>query len=201
MRYLLISITLLAVSCGSYPKKQNLVAINQQKALTIPYFANPDLDYIYKANIDVLDKHFGGLLIIKKTDDDSHRIAFTTEMGNKIFDFSFINDAFKVNFIPEELDKKMLLKILEQDFRVLISEQPTIVKNYSFKENSVMEGHINEMVYYFFLDKNGVLEKTVFPKNGKANISYTFSKINSDIAQEIMIVHQSINMTINLKKL
>lgn len=199
MRYLLISIALLALSCGSYPKKQNLAASSTQKALTIPYFANPDIDYIYKANIDFLDKHFGGLLIIKKTDLKSHRIVFTTEMGNKIFDFSFINNDFQVNFIPEELNRKIVLKILEQDFRVLICKEPKIVKSYVLVGNPVLEGIINGKVHYFFINKNGYVEKTVFPKHGKANVDYTFSKINSDIAQEIEIVHHSINMNITLK--
>ena len=199
MRYLLISIALLTVSCGSYPKKQGFKASSPPETLSIPYFANPDIDYLYKADIDFLDKHFGGLLIIKKTDYNSHRIVFTTEMGNKIFDFSFINNKFQVNFIPEELNRKIVLKILERDFRVLICKDPKIVKSYALAGSPVLEGIISGKVYYFFINKNGFVEKTVFPKHGKANVDYRFSKINSDIAQEIEIVHQSINMNITLK--
>ena len=202
MRYLLISLVILSVSCGSYPKKQQFVLADNHETLSIPYFSNPEIDYIYKANIDVLNKHFGGLLIIKKTSESSHRIAFTTEMGNKIFDFTFKGDVFTVNFIPEELNKKMLLRVLEQDFRTLICEQPKITKAYTHQRNtSVLEGAINNKEHYFFLNTEGHLEKIVFSKKGKAAITYFYSKINSDIAQEIKIEHQSINMNITLKHL
>lgn len=201
MRYLLINLALLAVSCGTFPKKQNLVPSSKQATLSIPYFANPDTDYIYKAHIEVRDKHFGGLLIIKKTGENSHRIAFTTEMGNTIFDFSFRDAVFKVHFIPEELDRKMLLKILEQDFRTLVCEYPKIAETFSYMGKSVLEGSIDGKEHYFFMNNNGQLEKTIFPKNGKTNIVYRFSKINSDIAHEIEIEHLAFNMNILLKSL
>ena len=200
MRYLLTSITLLLVGCASYPKKQGLtVSSETNRALTVPYFSNIETDYIYKASIDVFNKHFSGLFIVKKTGENIHRVAFTTEMGTKIFDFSFSESQFTVNFIQEELNRKPLLKILEQDFRTLICEKPDIAKSFSYDGRSVLKGNINNQAYFFYLDSANNLIETVYPKRGKASIVYSFSKINSDIAEEIKIKHQSLQMTINLK--
>lgn len=171
----------------------------EEQTLDIPYFSNPEEDYVYKAGIAVFDKHFGGLLILKKTAENTHRVVFTTEMGNKIFDFSFQENEFTINFIQDELNRKPLLKTLEQDFRALVCERPHISHQYRHENNSVMEGNINELTHYFYLDESGQLVKTVFPKHGKAAITYVFSKINSDIAREITINHQSYNLSIILK--
>ena len=70
-----------------------------------PYFSNTYIDYIYKAKIDIYGRKFGGILIIKKIDENSHRVVFTTEFGNKLFDFLFENDTVINNFVIEELDK------------------------------------------------------------------------------------------------
>lgn len=200
MRYLLISITLLLVACGSYPKKQGFKVSNEERQVfVIPYFSNPETDYVYKASIDVLNKHFSGLFIVKKIEVNTHRVAFTTEMGNKIFDFSFSGNQFTVNFIQEELNRKPLLKILEQDFRTLVCAKPDIFKSFRHDGKTVLEGSINNRAHFFYLDNINNLVETVYPKRGKASVVYSFSKINSDIAEEITIEHQSLRLKINLK--
>ena len=109
MRYLLSSILLiLCFSCVSYPKKKGFTETSsQQKNITNPYFSNASKDYVYKANIEAFGNSFSGLLIIKKLGNEHHRIAFTTEMGNKIFDFSFQGADFEVNHILKKMDKKI----------------------------------------------------------------------------------------------
>src|SRR5690606_33245610 len=108
---------LLVLNCGSYPKKQNFQSKDSAlKNIKNPYFSDASKDYIYKASIDVYGKNFGGLLIIKKIANNQHRVAFTTEMGSKLFDFTFTEDDFKVNFILDELNKKILINILKKDF-------------------------------------------------------------------------------------
>lgn len=200
MRYLLISINLLLVACGSYPKKQGFKVSNEvRQAFVIPYFSNPGTDYVYKASIDVFNKHFSGIFIVKQIRINTHRVAFTTEMGSKIFDFTFNGNQFKVNFIQEELNRKPLLKILEQDFRILVCAKPDISKSFSHDGTTVLEGSINNRSHFFYLDNDNDLVETVFPKRGKASIVYSFSRINSDIAEEITIEHISQHLKINLK--
>ena len=201
MRYLLISICFLFVSCGSYPKKQNFQLDNSvSENLANPYFSDETKDYVYKASIDVYDKHFGGLLIIKKIDKNNHRVAFTTEMGNKLFDFTFIEDDFKVNFILDELNKKMLINILKKDFKVLITEKLKVSNSFKKNNNRIFETTIYNKTHYYFFNESQ-LTHVVKTKNGKEKVEFLFTEISANFADQISIKHNNIKLEIILKSI
>ncbi|GGG35521.1 hypothetical protein GCM10010976_03980 [Bizionia arctica] len=189
------------LSCGSYPKKQNFkLDQSASKNIENPYFSDASKDYVYKATIDVYDKHFGGLLIIKKIGDNNHRVVFTTEMGNKLFDFTFLKDDFKVNFILDEFNKKILINILKKDFKVLITENLNVLKSFSDTEKAIFETNIyNKRHYYFFNESQ--LTQVIRTKNGKENVRFLYSKINKHLANQIEIKHRNINLEIKLKSI
>ena len=64
--FLRISLCLLVFGCASYPVKNNFQNVDVLSDIHNPYFANPSQDYVYKANIEVYDKTFGGIFIVKK---------------------------------------------------------------------------------------------------------------------------------------
>lgn len=200
MQYLLISICFLFVACGSYPEKQNFTELNTRNSnISNPYFSNQDIDYIYKANIDVYNKNFGGIFIVKKLGNRNHRIVFTTEMGNKLFDFSFIKNEFKVNYILDELNKNILINILKKDFKVLIEDNLDVANTYSSPDETVFKTNINNKKHYYF--KSQQLNKIVRVGNGKEKVIFLFSDINDNIAGQIQILHSNIRLEINLKSL
>ncbi len=200
MRYLLSSLILaVCFSCGSYPKKNGFTATaNSKENIVNPYFSNTSKDYVYKANINVFDKVLGGIFIVKKLGENHHRVVFTTEMGNKIFDFTFLGDDFKVNHILKDIDKKILINILKNDFRVLVAENPSIENTFFKNPDSIYETRIGTKKYYHFLSEKK-LHKVIRVSNGKEKIEFLFSKINDDIAKEIQIMHKNIKLEINLK--
>lgn len=201
MRYLLISICFLLVSCGSYPKKQNFQSTNSvSKKIENPYFSDIIKDYVYKASIDVYDNSFGGLLIIKKITDKEHRVAFTTEMGNKLFDFSFTKDEFKVNYVLDELNKKVLINILKKDFKVLITENLHVSNSYSENNNRIFETSIFNKKHYYYFNRNQ-LTQVIKTKNRKEKVIFLFTDINNNIAEQISIKHNNIKLEIKLKSI
>ena len=202
MRYLLSSLLLVVcISCGSYPKKNGFTATaTSEQSMVNPYFADTSKDYVYKANIDVFDKALGGIFIVKKLGKNHHRIVFTTEMGNKIFDFTFLKDDFKVNHILKDMDKKILINILKNDFRVLVTENPPVENTFLKRANSVYETRIGTKKYYHFLSEEK-LNKVVRVGNGKGKVEFTFSEINDNIAQHIQILHKNIKLKISLKSI
>lgn len=202
MRYLLSSILLiLCLSCASYPKKNGFTeTISQQNRITNPYFSNAAKDYVYKANIEAFGNSFSGILIIKKLGDEHHRIAFTTEMGNKIFDFSFKDDDFKVNHILKKVNKKILINVLKNDFRVLVKEKLFIERVFQKDSNFIYKTRFWNKNYYHFLSEEK-LKKVVRTNKGKEKVAFTFSEINDNIANEIEILHQNISLKILLKAL
>lgn len=200
MRYLLSSFCLFFLACGSYPKKQHFqIEEASQKSIYNPYFSNETKDYVYKANISVYGNNFSGIFIVKKLGEANHRIVFTTEMGNKIFDFSFIAETFKVNFIIDAMDKAILINILKKDFKVLIEEELPVVKTYSDQDTLVYETKLDKKTYYYF--KTEQLDKIVRIGNGKEKVAFLFSEISDTIANQIKIEHSNIKLDINLKSI
>lgn len=198
MRFLLISCCVLLVACGSYPKKQNLTPVDATQTVVVnPYFSDVSKDYVYKANIDVYGNSFGGLLIIKKIDTQDYRIAFTTEMGNKLFDFSFVNETFKVNYCIDELNRKLLLNVLKKDFKTLITENLRVKQQFKSRKNHIFETELYDKKHFYFLSKQ--LDKIVRVGNGKEKVIVEFKNIKDNVASEIAIIHNNIKLNINLK--
>lgn len=200
MRYLLSSTLLVVfISCASYPKKRGFSElVLQQKTITNPYFSDTAKDYLYKANIEAFGNSYGGVFIVKKLGDEHHRIAFTTEMGNKIFDFTFHGEAFKVNHILKKMDKKILINVLKNDFRVLVKERPSVEKVFQKDSNSIYETRIGTKKYYHFSSEEK-LQKVCRVGNGKEKVEFTFSEISDNIAKDIQILHKNFNLKIVLK--
>lgn len=70
----------------------------------------------YKATIDVLKNHLSGILIVKQTDSITTHFVFVTELGMKMFDFSYSNHTMKADFVFGPLNKPKLVKSLMRNF-------------------------------------------------------------------------------------
>ena len=153
---------------------------------------------MYKANIEAFGNSFGGIFIVKKLGEDHHRIAFTTEMGNKIFDFTFQGEDFKVNYILKRMDKKVLINILKNDFGVLIRQHLSTEKAFRKESNIIYKTKIGNKKYYHLLSEER-LEKVIRAGRGKEKVEFTFSEIKDNIARHIQILHKNFDLKIVLK--
>jgi len=181
MRYLLSSFCLLFIACGSYSKKHDFQIVKSLNShIRNSYFSDETKDYVYKANITVYDNDFSGIFIVKKIDEANYRIVFTTEIGNKVFDFSFINDTFKVNNILEDMNKALLINILKKDFSALVKEKLPVIKSYSLQDTLVYETVILNKKHFYF--KTQQLNKIIRVANGKEKVVFLFSEIKDTIA-------------------
>lgn len=199
MRILLTSILLLLAGCASYPIKNGFTPTQTKEQRPCnPYFSNSAKDYIFKAQIKAFEKNFGGILAVKKMGKQHHRLAFTTEMGNTIFDFTFKEDQFIVNKILKDFDRKILINILKRDFLALILENPEIDKTFKKEAKTLKKATILNKKHYY-LTKNDQLVKIVRAGNSKEKVVFSFLKINDDIAESIEIIHQNIKLKITLK--
>lgn len=198
MRYLLSSFCLLFIACGSYSKKHDFQIVKSLNShIRNSYFSDETKDYVYKANITVYDNDFSGIFIVKKIGEANHRIVFTTEMGNKVFDFSFIDDTFKVNNIIEDMNKALLINILKKDFSALVKEKLPVIKSYSLQDTLVYETVILNKKHFYF--KTQQLNKIIRVANGKEKVVFLFSEIKDTIAHQINVRHSNIKLNINLK--
>jgi len=200
MRYFIISILIFSlVSCGSLPTTNNLVASSVNKTIENNYFSNKDIDYIYKAKIDVNSNHLGGLLIVKKIAKNHHRVVFTTEFGNKIFDFEFIDNIFKVNSIMDKLDKKIVINALKKDFHLLVNQYNFAIQQFDNSDNNIYQTKLNKKDNYYFINKkNKQLRKIVMASKHREKVSIFYNDVSHNLAKKIKIIHHNFNMNIQL---
>lgn len=166
-----------------------------------PYFSNAEIDYVYKAKIEVYGKNFGGILIIKKIAAESHRVVFTTEFGSKLFDFQFEDDTFTKNFVIEDLDKKFIINILKDDFKLLVNEKAKILEVYESENQRIYKTHNDERFNFYFINAGtGQLQKIVNTSKTKEKMEIDFTSSDGKIADTIAIKHNNIKLTIDLEK-
>jgi hypothetical protein len=120
--YLLLSSLLLFNSCAynrykrMESKGKEIITESNLKPV-IPSDGSP---VKYKASIDILNKHFSGIIVLKQTDPTTKHLVFVTELGMRMFDFVMRGDSLKADFVFEPLNKPKLIKALTADFRDIL---------------------------------------------------------------------------------
>ncbi len=153
---------------------------------------------MYKAKIDAFNKSFGGIFIVKKLGPEHHRIAFTTEIGNTIFDFTFDGEDFKVNRILKDLDKKILVNILKRDFKALIQEESKVKKSFTLQTQNILQTDLLSKKHYFYYT-DGQLNKIARVDRNNEKVEFNFTQIEAHFAKEIEIAHHNFKLHIALK--
>ncbi len=202
MRFFLISLLfLLCTSCALQMTKDWVKSETTQEFVENNYFSDVNIDYVYKAKINVYGHKFGGILIIKKLSEKEHRVVFTTEFGNKLFDFLYQENSIKKNFIVEGLDKKFIVKTLQKDFKLLISEKTKVIEQYDFSNEIVFKASDDKRFNFYFINKKShTLDKIVNATKTKEKVEVLFAEIIGEVANKINISHHQIKLKIELEK-
>jgi hypothetical protein len=200
IQYLLINglLAIVLFSCGCVTKNYTPKKLDKT-SYEVPYFSDSKTDYVYKTNITVYGNELSGIFIAKKINDTTHRIVFTTEFGNKLFDFEISETTFKVNSIVSELDRKILINTLKEDFRLLLKKEYLIQEQFENDFfNIYKSADKNRDNYLFLTKKDQKLEKVMHSSQTKEKFSVLFSSENNIFAEKIQIIHQNIKLKIEL---
>lgn len=196
--FLLISSILFISACNTNPYK-SLNVINNISPTRIdlenPFSSGKSL--LFKTKVNIYKHYLSGLLVIKQK-NESKRVIFTSEVGMKFFDFEFTPDTFIVHHCIEQLNKKAVLKTLEEDLGL------TILHNVNNKEYDVVQ--VNPFVYrrikedeYFYFETVGKkLKKIEKTTNKKSKVVVTFEQYDADVPEIILIHHNDIKLDIEL---
>lgn len=186
------------VSCGSVTKNYTSKKLDKT-SYEVPYFSDSNTDYVYKTNITVYGNELSGIFIAKKINDTTHRVVFTTEFGNKLLDFEISDNSFKVNSIVSELDRKILINTLRDDFRLLLKKEYLIQEQFESESDNIYKAADGNRANYLFISKKDQkLQKVVHSSATKEKFTLTFSSENNIFAEKITIVHQNIKLKIEL---
>ena len=201
MRYLLISIILIIIipSCSLSATKGLLQNVPKKEYVVNDFFSDIEKDYVYKARLQILKHHFGGILIIKKIEENHHRIVFTTEFGNKLFDLELIDDEFKVNYVFDKLNKKFVLNMLEQDFQTLISQNNKVDYQFSSEVEDIFQSNTEKhQNYYVFSKQTSELTKIISASKNKEELIITFLVTEKGISSSIKLSHKKFKASLDL---
>jgi phosphoribosylformylglycinamidine (FGAM) synthase PurS component len=193
-------LVLVLSSCATNNVVRDYINVPLENAsFEVPYFSNPTIDYVYKANIRVYGNELTGIFIAKKINDSTHRIVFTTEFGNKLLDFEISEKDFKVNSIVSELDRKILVNTLVKDFRLLLRSHYDFKEQFDSKESKVCLSEDGKLLNYLFISKSdNTLSKIVQATKRKEKINLFFTVESNIFASKIIIEHKTIPLTIEL---
>lgn len=199
----LISFWLLVTSCATNTIVKDAKPVALETAIyNVPYFANPAIDYVYKANITVYGNELSGIFIAKKINETTHRVVFTTEFGNKLLDFEISETDFKVNSIVEELNRKMLINTLKTDFRLLLRNKYAIQEQLETESDKILKSAEGKKInYLYFSKKDQKCYKIVHASKRKEKINISFTSENNIFAENIIIEHYTLKLKIVLNYL
>ena len=200
IRYLLISAFFtLFISCKSYQIKDAFSVDNSLQFVQNQYFSDVSLDYVYKTHIEIYGNKMGGIFIAKRINDSIHRMVLTTDFGNKLLDFEISENSFKVNFIIDNLDKKIIINTLRDDFRTLLQVNSKVFKTY--KRNNEVIYQTENNAYYYFDEVSRNLTKIIKTNKRKEKVVFTFDSKKTTFAENINIQHFNIKLKIDFNQI
>ncbi len=191
-------ILVLAVSCKSYQLTDAKPVSTTEKTVENLYFSSPD-DYVYKCQMDIYKNHVSGILIIKKISETTHRVALTSDFGNKLIDFEVSDHDFKLNYVLPDLDKKIVINFLKNDFQQLLKKQYPVSESFENENSRIYLSKIDNKGYYLFFSKeNNLLKQVIYTKNKKEKIDFTFDAKKPIFADSLNLQHRDFKINIKL---
>ncbi|MCK9219797.1 MAG: hypothetical protein PHF97_05665 [Bacteroidales bacterium] len=162
---------------------------------------------LYTATLDIKKHHLSGLMLIKKMDSvpEVYRLVFANEFGMTYFDLEMKPDSFKVISCFEPLYNKALIKILETDYRLLLSCYPKITSTTYQQEKSrqiIISGDAGKIKFW---KTYSATRDTLLSIAGKSNFAdaakINLSSYSKGFPTKIIILNQFIGMQQSLQLL
>lgn len=198
--FLLLSNILLLTDC-SYTALRRAKTSGTKKLTSLlvhPVIPEDGTAVKYKAEIDVINKHFTGIIVIKQTDSLTKHCVFVTELGMRMFDFVIRGDSVKADFVFDALNKPAFVKILTANFRDILMVSV-------LNKNAAEKTKKNSMFYWIKDGKNSVaiwpgpssfIEKLiVFSENRKHTITTYRDKYSNVKFKQSGLVKLKIELT------
>jgi len=191
-------IFLLLVSCKTYKLADVKSVTNSEKTVENLYFSSNE-DYVYKCQMDIYKNHVSGILIIKKLNDATHRVVLTSDFGNKLIDFEISGENFKLNYVLADLDKKIVINFLKNDFQQLLKQKYPVSESFENEKSKIYLSKLDKKQYYLFFNKeNGLLNQIIYTKNDKEKIDFTFEAKKHIFADSLNLQHKDFKINIKL---
>jgi hypothetical protein len=176
---------LLFVSCKTYTLADVKPVANSEKTVENLYFSSHE-DYVYKCQMDIYN-------------ETAHRVVLTSDFGNKLIDFEISEADFKLNYVLPDLDKKIIINFLKDDFQQLLKQKYSVVESFENQNARIYLSKIDQKSYYLFFNKEtGLLKQIIYTKNKKEKIDFTFEAKKHIFADSLSLQHKDFKIKIQL---
>lgn len=148
--------------------------------------------------------HLSGLLFLKKMEDSSTRVIFQNEMGLSFFDFEWDKeDNFKVNQIIPQLDKPVVVQLLQKDMQLLLMNHLYIETEQHFIKDAENYDRFNlDKGYAYYISQQNRLNRIEnVGKRKVITIQLGEKSMLNDLPQTVVFTHHKANFTIRLTKI
>jgi hypothetical protein len=202
IRYLLLSPCALPLNCTSAYRSLKPASVDVACAskMTPTSMATS----WYRASIDVANKHFSGLVLIKSMPDSSERVVFTSEAGVTFFDFGFRRpEKFTVYSILKKLNRKPVIKTLRKDFELMLGEPFTQggLQSWKTPEETFYGVGQKKETAYFITDKGcSSLRRLELGTKRKRKISIQIIGAGYPLPDTLDITHYTFPLQIRLMR-
>lgn len=196
----------LLFGCSNPYKNITKTEFPVQNTNEIPYsLPHSEKTLIYKTSIDFYQRNISGLLIIKKTDEQSYRIALTTQFGLKIFDFALNGGNLEVVYCIDYLNKKSIISTFEDDFNLLLM-QNKFDRIYTLKDvekkYKAWVFQSGKMQYYYLMNtEKSQIEKIEQWKRNAEKISVNLYEYKENLPGNITLKHHNLKLNLELKRI
>lgn len=191
-------IFILFTSCKTYRLNDVKPITASEKTVENLYFSSKE-DYVYKCQMDIYKNHVSGILIIKKIDATIHRVVLTSDFGNKLIDFELSEQNFKLNYVLPDLDKKIVINFLRNDFQELLKQDYPVSESFENETDAIHLSRSGKKTYYLFFNKEThLLKQIVYTKDNKEKIDFTFDAKKHIFADSLNLQHKDFKINIKL---
>ncbi|KNB61939.1 hypothetical protein [Chryseobacterium sp. Hurlbut01] len=198
LNFLCSLILLFFVSCKTYQLKDVKPISNKEMTVENLYFSS-NVDYVYKCQMDIYKNDVSGILIIKKISESTHRVVMTSDFGNKMIDFEISENDFKLNYVLPDLDKKMVINFLKNDFQKLLKRKFIVKESFENNNSNIYLSENKKNTYYLFFNKEtNLLKQIIYTQNNKEKIDFSFEAKKPTFAETIEIQHKDFKINIKL---
>jgi len=203
-RSLCISLILLiscATSCRVKMTRDLSPVHSEVDLIKNPYFTSSVDDYVYKMSLQAYGKNMGGVLVIKNLGVEHYRLALMTEFGSTLVDMELLDGTFTVHTVSDELDKKVILNTLKNDFALLLTQNYVPIKVFAQEDGVLYQASVNKKTNLLRFDSKGQLFEIIQTGLVKEKVFITFLEAEEGVARKILIDHANRKVSFELKKL
>lgn len=198
--------TLLIVGCT--PKiyrsmgMRPTISVSTYRSNLMPVFDSLAAPLYFTADVTFKENNLSGMLAMTEEGNRAYRIVMMTTFGMQIFDFSISRDSFIVHSCMEQLNKKVILNLLRDDFRsILMLDVPDQFKCllYQTPANSQRWGcslRTKNGEYNYLLYPNGTNYIRMVGRG--SGLKGMIGVFDEDV---VMIEHAKLGLKINLKQI